>query len=423
MGRRREMTGSMLTRRVFSSAWLSAAVRAADEPRFQIDVRQVTHGPSHHFFGYIGHAGNVPWNGNGSYIVALRTSFQNRMPRAGDAADVVLLDTRRGYTVTAIDQSRGWNFQQGTMFYWHPPRPDRELIFNDRDPRTNHVFTVLYDVERRKRIREFRYPETPFGNSGVAQRGGRFLGLNYARMARLRPVTGYPETYDWNPGEMAPANDGIFLADLRTGKQRMLISFREMVERLRGQHPSIGNRPLFINHTLWSRDDSWIYFYVRGNFEIAGDRTNVPCLIRPDGSGFTPLSAFIGGHPEWESGSRLIGSAEGRQVIYDTASQRITGSIGTPEILPDPGADVALSPDGGMLVNGYRKGHSNFYVVYRRADQAWGRTRGFPHPGLTSGELRVDGSPCWNRKGDQFLFPAIAADGTRQIFIATISGL
>ena len=143
-------------------------------------------------------------------------------------------------------------------------------------------------------------------------------------------------------------------------------------------------------------------------------------MVRPDGTGFAPLARFIGGHPEWESGTRIIGSADGRQVIYDTAAHRITESLGSAEILPDPGADVALSPDGSLLVNGYRKGNENFYVVYRRGDGAWGRSRGFPHPGFTSGDLRVDGSPCWNRKGDRFLFPAIAADGTRQIFIAMI---
>lgn len=413
----------MVTRRAFASAILFAPANAAGPQRFEIDVRQVTRGPSHHFFGYIGHAGNVPWNTTGRYIAALRTSFQDRMPRASDVADVVLLDTQRDHAVIPVEQSRGWNFQQGTMFYWNPRRAGRELIFNDRDPRTNHVFAVLFDIERRKRVREFRYDKTPFGNSGVAQRGGWFCGLNYGRMARLRPVTGYPESFDWNPDEMAPSNDGIFLADLNTGRERLLISFREMVERLRDRHPTISTRPLFINHTLWSRDDSLIYFYVRGNFESSSGRTNVPCVIRPDGGGFAPLATFIGGHPEWESGSRLIGSADGKQVIYDTRVNRIVESIGSPDILPDPGADVALSPDGKMLVNGYRKGHENFYVVYRRSDGAWGRSRGFSHPGFTSGDLRVDGSPCWNRKGDQFLFPAIASDGTRQIFIGTIRGL
>jgi hypothetical protein len=32
----------------------------------------------------------------------------------------------------------------------------------------------------------------------------------------------------------------------------------------------------------------------------------------------------------------------------------------------------------------------------------------------------VDGSPNWNRTNDQILFPAIALDGTRQLFLMRI---
>ena len=47
---------------------------------FQIEVKQITHGPMTHFFGYIGHVQNIPWNRSGRYIVALQTNFHDRMP-------------------------------------------------------------------------------------------------------------------------------------------------------------------------------------------------------------------------------------------------------------------------------------------------------------------------------------------------------
>ncbi len=86
------------------------------------------------------------------------------MPRSSDAADVVLIDTRRNHEVRAIDRSRGWNFQQGAM-----PRP-----------KTGHVFTVLADAASGKRLREYRYADPPFGNSGVAQLAGFYLGSTTA---------------------------------------------------------------------------------------------------------------------------------------------------------------------------------------------------------------------------------------------------
>ncbi len=166
---------------------------------FSITVRQNTSGPSNHFFGYIGHVQNIPWNGSGRYILALRTSFQDRMPGPEDAADVVLIDTRDDYSVRVVDQCRGWNPQQGTMFYWNPAAPDTQFFFNNRDPQTGKVFCVLFDITKGPsggRLREYRYAKTPVGNSGVAQNGGHFLAINYARMARLRPVTGYKGTFD-----------------------------------------------------------------------------------------------------------------------------------------------------------------------------------------------------------------------------------
>ena len=144
---------------------------------FALEVEQITHGPKHHFFGYIGQSQTIPWNQSGRYIVALRNGFQDRMPGPGDAADVILIDTEKGYSIRAVDQSQGWNPQQGTMFYWNPESPETQFFFNDRDPETQKVFTVLFDVSKGKRIREYRYEDTSFGNSGVAQNGGYFLGF------------------------------------------------------------------------------------------------------------------------------------------------------------------------------------------------------------------------------------------------------
>ena len=122
---------------------------------------------------------------------------------------------------------------------------DAWAIFNDRDPASNRVFTVLYDVKARRRIREYRFDDTPFGNSGVAQQGGWFLGLNYGRLARLRPVTGYPEAFDWNPGTPAPENDGIFIVDIESGRKRLLVSYRKLAEAVAPLAPSAGKH-LFV---------------------------------------------------------------------------------------------------------------------------------------------------------------------------------
>lgn len=405
--------------KILTAALLTAL--AASPADFELRVSQLTHGPGNHFFGYIGHVQNIPWNGNGRYIVALETDFQDHMPRASDAAAIVLIDTQDKNAIIPIDKTRGWNFQQGTMLYWNPNAPDTQLFFNDRDVKTTKVFTVLYDIAKRRRIREYRYDDTPFGNSGVAQKGGWFLGLNYGRLARLRPVTGYPEAWDWTTGTAAPENDGIFLANIETGAKRLLVSYRQLAEVVAPLAPTAGKR-LFVNHTLWNRDNDRIYFYVRADYLNNEKTVNVPCSIRPDGIGLTAHKQFIGGHPDWEFGSRIMGAVDDQVVLYDVDRKQIVGRIGTAGTFPKAGGDTALSPDGKWLVNGSRDKKGNIYTAFRRSDSATARTTPFAHPGFTEGDLRVDGSPCWNRTSDGFLFPAISGDAqhTRQLFVVKI---
>lgn len=158
-----------------------------------LEVKQLTSGPKHHFFGYIGHVQNIPWNQSGRYLVPLRTAFHEHLPNAEDAAEIVLLDTRRDYDIRIVERTRAWNPQQGTLLYWNPDAPDTQFFFNALYPRSGKIFCILFDLSsgrNGKRIREFRFDDTPIGNGGVAQRGGWFAAINYGRMARLRPVTG-----------------------------------------------------------------------------------------------------------------------------------------------------------------------------------------------------------------------------------------
>ncbi|MEM7386362.1 MAG: hypothetical protein AAF514_15580, partial [Verrucomicrobiota bacterium] len=104
--------------------------------QLSFEIEPITEGPRTHFFGYIGHVGNVPWSGDDRFILALRTGFHDRMPGSGDPAEVILVDTENGNGIRVVDQSRAWNPQQGTMFYWNPEARDTQFLFNDRDPVT-----------------------------------------------------------------------------------------------------------------------------------------------------------------------------------------------------------------------------------------------------------------------------------------------
>ncbi len=50
----------------------------ADSGAFDLKVEQVTFGPRHHFFGYIGQCRTVPWNASGRYILGLEIDHIDR---------------------------------------------------------------------------------------------------------------------------------------------------------------------------------------------------------------------------------------------------------------------------------------------------------------------------------------------------------
>jgi hypothetical protein len=412
----------MLNRTKRRIAWGAAALicvvswaGGAAQTQLGYEVRQLTSGPAHHFYGYIGHVGNSPYSADGRYLVALRTTFQDRMPGPQDAAEIVLLDAQKDYAETKIEETRGWNPQQGAMIYWNPEQPSRQFFFNDRDPKTGKVFTALYDIVDRKRVREYRFDTQPVANGGVKQDGGMFAAINYARMARLRPVTGYPGTWDWTGDVLHPSDDGLFVVDVKTGERKLIVTFKQMRDVLAARHPQIDKKPLFLNHTLWNREGDRIFFFVRGDFG-AKDRINVPMTVKPDGSGLVEQRIFIGGHPEWDFKSRMLGRVEDKLVVYDSLKQEIVDTVGGPEMFRDPEGDTALSRDGRLLVNGAPTGATMHYTIVRRADKTFIKTENFNRTGYEGGDLRIDPAPCWNRAGDRFAFPALAKDGTRQMF-------
>jgi hypothetical protein len=391
-----------------------------------LKVEQITHGPRHHFFGYIGHVQNIPWNGSERYLLALRTSFMDHLPDGGEPADVVLIDAHDGYRVHKVDESRGWNPQQGTMFYWNPLNPDTQFFFNDRDPRSGKVFTVLFDIEAGRRIREYRFPDRPVANGGVMQGGGGFAGINYARMARLRPVTGYRGAADWTAGLLHPADDGVFRVNTGTGAATLLVSFERMAGIIRETDPHVDALALFVNHTLWNREGDRLFFFARAGWtgNTKHPRINVPFVINADGSGLTRLRTFIGGHPEWDFGHRMIGALDERQVVYDVERDLVVGELGNREIFPNPGGDISLSPAGDWFVNGHKNRQlaMNFYTFYQRSTGKHHRSPGFNIGPWLTGDLRQDPSPAWNRSGTRILVPGVVGDEqpTRQLFLISL---
>jgi hypothetical protein len=408
---------------IFILFTLSVSNLKAQSSEFELEIEQLTFGEKHHFFGYIGQCRTIPWNEDGRYILGLEIDRIDRMPTPEEAARIFIIDTKKDNKIIYLDKTNAWNPQQGTMFFWNPNAAKTQFFFNDRDVETGKVYTVLYDIKTKKRIKEYRYENAPVGNGGVAWDGSFFMGINYGRLARLRLVTGYPEALDWSKEEVAPENDGIFKIDIQTGEKTLLVSYRQMEEEIKNHIKDFNNTGLFINHTLLNRDANRLYFFAREGWVKGGNKTNIAFSVHLDGSNLILHEQHIGGHPEWEGGSVLIGRSGKRQILYDVDQKKEVGQLGTPKIFPNPEGDISLSPNGDWFVNGYKvesdDGNKNYYAVYRISDGAFNRSAGI-NKGSFSGNIRIDPSPRWNRTNDAILVPGISDNSTRQMFLIRV---
>jgi len=396
---------------------LTSYTSLAEKAPFRLEIEQLTFGKRHHFFGYIGQSKTIPWNASGRYILGMQIKKVHKMPDEDDDANIFILDTQDKNKIIKLDKTLAWNPQQGTMFYWNPKAPETQFFFNDRDLETGKIFTVLYDIKERKRIREYRFDDTPIANSGVAINGSSFLALNYGRLARLRSVTGYPGTPDWSKGSLAPENDGVFKVDIESGEITLLVTYRQMEIKLKETHPELENRGLFINHTLWNRNSNRIYFFARSAF-TKKDRINVPFTVHADGSNLT-VHRLYGGHPEWAEESIIIGKNKKDQILYDVDKKEKVGTLGNSKIFPDPEGDISLSPNAEWFVNGSKKDKENYYSVFNIKDGSYVHSEGISR-GKLSGKVRIDPAPRWNRTNDAILIPGIDKNNTRQMFVLHI---
>ena len=402
------------------------------------EVTQITTGPKHHLFGYIGHALTIPWNESGRYIVSMRTDFFKRMPKAGEPCDIVIIDTKNNYTVTKVDESLAWNLQKGTMLYWNPNAPETQFFFNDRDPKTEDIFTVLYDISTMKRVKEYRFGPGPstVANTGVAPNGRFFAAVNHGRNS-WREVVSYAGAIDETLGATANSTtEGLFKVDIGTGKRTVIISYEALVTSLASLGFAVDPAyPLSIHRTCWNRDSNRINFIVRG---AGGGPNNRPAnwpgvefVIRTDGTNLVQIPSPR--HPEWLEGPVITcENKEGWLDLYNVDTESYTGDkIGSENTFKDTSADRAYSPDGKWIVCTYKSNGFWYYQFYRFSDGAvYTATTTLTLEGADpkTKATRIDGAPRWNRTSDAILIGSIVtknnpSKGTRQMAIIRLVSL
>ena len=201
-----------------------------------------------------------------------------------------------------ITETKAYSWQQGSRLRFSN---DDSIFVNrylDGEYCTSKMDLKGREIERHKVLYDISHDES-YG-----------VGLDFNRLQRLRPGYGYKCEEDKTVNDRAPG--GLYLVDLKTKKERELISLKELAL---GADPEL-KYDHYLNHVSISRDDKYIMFFHLYNTDKG--RKSQLCVIDRDGSNLRILeSKALVSHYVWLEDDTLLmtGVLEGKDFyrLYD----------------------------------------------------------------------------------------------------------
>lgn len=381
-------------------------------PRFT--MRTLTNGPKHHFFGYYGMSA---WNKSESTMVCLESSFQHRMPNEGEKAVIGLVNPESG-NFNPITETGAWNLQQGALIHWNPISSEKEFIYNDS------INDELQSVSINIDSGEKHILSRPI--SAVAEKGNYALSLTYGRLSRLRKVVGYAGAKDPYENEAHPSEDGVFLMDLKTGKNKLIVSIAEVFEKSVAGYPALADRHMWFNHTVINPSATKFLFLARFKDKESG-LDSAMFTANMDGSDLRmviPFGARVS-HFGWRNDNEIIatfylnGRKEMNHILFDEKKQdyKIVGE----NFLFDNG-HCTFAHGGRYMATDFkdkRTRSQSLWFYDQKLDQGLQLcSRPAYEKIYITGNMRCDFHPRWNPAGNKICFDAIdPATKTRQMHL------
>lgn len=375
-----------------------------------------------------------PISPSGRFLACLRLPFEDRLPRPGEKAAVVLVDLASGEE-RIVAQTAGWETQMGANINWGAS--DDELIFNDVDLQTWKPVTVKLNPHTGKTERFGRgiYHVSPDGK----------LALCSSLELMPRTQFGYgvviPEDQvriNWEPRE----DDGLFLTNLENGDCRLLVSLRELIDLIpERERPAVAGHCYYGFHAKWAPTGDRLLFTVRGvahPWAVHFDTISSPLhfyifTMRPDGSElkcaldasfWNRLGHHINFFPDGKalSMNHTFNFDEMRFVRCDVDGKNrrviLENTLGS--------GHPTIHPDGRHLLTDCYLHEpmtaGDGTVPLRWIDLQSGQEEHVARIRTVAGAgaLRIDPHPAWAPDWKHVAFNA-APDGTRRVFVADFS--
>jgi hypothetical protein len=357
----------------------------------------LTTAPGGHFFGYYDKFETDP---SGRYVLGQQISFEHRLPQAGEAIKIGMVDTQDSNTWIELGISRAWSWQQGCMLQWRPGSAT-EVLWNDLE---NGAFVCrVYDIKTKK------MRTLPRAIGHVSSDGKKAVCEDFSRIWDCRAGYGYPGVPDKLAAQPAPAEEGIWKMDLDTGEVKLLFSFADAVKATyENQKPTDKH---YINHLQWSPDNKRFLFFDRW-LTGPGMPTRV-FTLGADGKDLRLLSKMGASHYIWRDNESVLiwGLEENGYTIYkddnDGKADGVLWKAPNGHQLFIPGTD-----NQWLVADSYARELYLYHVPTARF-VFLGR---YPQDKAYKGEWRCDLHPRVSRDGKAIFFDSPHAGNMRQIY-------
>lgn len=393
-----------------NAAWRRVSMRRGQQDTRVVPVRQFSDPAGQIYFGYYD---ITPFSKDNQLLLAVRTPKHNAPPKPGETISVGYFDWTSDTKFRAVDVTSTWCWQQGCRLQWLPPSENELVIYNKLvDGRYG---CVVQDVRTGRIEREYHSPVYSL------ESGGRWAVFpNFSRLNRLRPGYGYVDLPDNSQGDGAPADDGIFLLDMETGKAELIVALRDLAAL--EPDPSMPGAEHYVNHLCFSPSGKKFLFF---HLWDAADRSFARLMTCDRTTGALEVIEDKGkvSHYAWRDEDQLLGTFiyENKRAQYQLYA---AGQIGYETLLGDRlnrDGHPSYSPDGSLILTDTyadeRGDQCLMLIDQRREVTELGR---FHSPIMIRmrhhGEARCDLHPRWDRQGKHICFDS-AHDGARALYV------
>lgn len=313
---------------------------------------------------------------------------------------------------TEIAKTKAWNWQQGCMLQWMPPKYDL-IIHNDYDQLIDRYVSRLIDFNGHM-LRTYSLPVY-----SISRTGKFALTLNFDRLALLRPDYGY---FNRKPEALLPdGQDGVWRLDLENGDVNLIIT----LEQLKGIKPTdtMDGADHKVNHIDINHSGTRFMFLHRW----VGPQGRFMRLITAAGDG-TELFVLNGdkmtSHSCWRNDNEIISfcHVEGSGNGYYRFVDQVSGAVLVSENLPKEDGHPSTSSNGRwMITDTYPdRARMAWLILYDMQNDEIITLGRFYQPLRYNGEMRIDLHPKW-AKDEKSIYFESGHEGKRRLYWIDIS--